>query len=102
MIEFRDICKTYRVAKRGSGFGSAVTSIVFVMMVITINLGIFNMLPFPALDGGRFLMLLIEWIFRKPVPRKVESIINTIGLILLLGLSVVIAIKDVWKLISGG
>lgn len=87
---------------RTSGFGSAVTSIVFVMMVITINLGIFNMLPFPALDGGRFLLLLIEWIFRKPVPRKVESIINTVGLILLLGLSVVIAVKDVWKLFSGG
>lgn len=87
---------------RTSGFGSAVMSIVFVMMVITINLGVFNMLPFPALDGGRFLMLLIEWIFHKPVPRKVESIINTIGLVLLLGLSLVIAVKDVWKLFSGG
>lgn len=87
---------------RTSGFGSAVSAIVYVMMVITVNLGIVNMLPFPALDGGRFLMLLIEWIFRKPVPRKVESIINTVGLILLLGLSAVIAVKDVWKLISGG
>lgn len=87
---------------RTSGFGSAVSSIVYVMMVITINLGIVNMLPFPALDGGRFLMLLIEWIFRKPVPRKVESIINTVGLVLLLGLSLVIAVKDVWKLFSGG
>lgn len=87
---------------RTSGFGSAVSSIVFVMMVITINLGVFNMLPFPALDGGRFLMLLIEWIFHKPVPRKVESVINTVGLVLLLGLSLVIAVKDVWKLFSGG
>ena len=87
---------------RTSGFGSAVNSIVFVMMVITINLGVVNMLPFPALDGGRFLMLLIEWIFRKPVPRKVESVINTVGLVLLLGLSLVIAVKDVWKLFSGG
>lgn len=87
---------------RTSGFGSAVSSIVYVMMVITVNLGIVNMLPFPALDGGRFLMLLIEWIFRKPVPRKVESIINTVGLVLLLGLSLVIAVKDVWKLFSGG
>lgn len=87
---------------RTSGFGSAVMSIVYVMMVITVNLGIVNMLPFPALDGGRFLMLLIEWIFRKPVPRKVESIINTVGLVLLLGLSVFIAFQDVWKLFSGG
>jgi regulator of sigma E protease len=85
-----------------SGFGSAVSSIVYIMMVITINLGIFDMLPFPALDGGRFLMLLIEWIFRKPVPRKVESVINTVGLVLLLGLSAFIAVKDVWKIFSGG
>ncbi len=84
------------------GFGAAVNSIVYVMMVIAINLGIVNMLPFPALDGGRFLMLLIEWIFRKPVPRKVESVINAVGLVLLLGLSAVIAVKDVWKLFSGG
>ena len=87
---------------RTSGFLSAVGSIVYVMMVITINLGVVNMLPFPALDGGRFLMLLIEWIFRKPVPRKVEAVINTVGLVLLLGLSAVIAVKDVWKLFSGG
>lgn len=85
-----------------SGFGSAVNSIVYIMMVITINLGVVNMLPFPALDGGRFLMLLIEWIFRKPVPRKVEAIINTVGLVLLLGLTAVIAVKDIWKLFSGG
>ncbi len=85
-----------------SGFGSAVNSIVYIMMVITINLGVVNMLPFPALDGGRFLMLLIEWIFRKPVPRKVENVINSVGLVLLLGLSAVIAVKDVWKLFSGG
>jgi len=85
-----------------SGFGTAVMSIVFVMMIITINLGIINMLPFPALDGGRFLMLLIEAIFHKPVPRKVESIINTTGLVLLLGLSAVIAVMDVIKLIRGG
>ncbi|MBQ3331635.1 MAG: RIP metalloprotease RseP [Ruminococcus sp.] len=87
---------------RTSGFGSAVSSIVYIMMVITINLGVVNMLPFPALDGGRFLMLLIEWIFRKPVPRKVESVINAVGLVLLLGLSAVIAVKDIWKLIAGG
>ena len=72
------------------------------MMIITVNLGIVNMLPFPALDGGRFLMLLIEAIFHKPVPRKVESIINTVGLVLLLGLTAVIAVKDIWQIFNGG
>lgn len=84
------------------GFMNAVNSIVYVMMVITVNLGIVNMLPFPALDGGRFLMLLIEAIFKKPIPRKVESVINAVGMVLLLSLMLVITVKDIWKLFSGG
>lgn len=85
-----------------NGFGSAVSSIVYIMMVISINLGVVNMLPFPALDGGRFLMLLIEAIFHKPVPRKVESIINTVGLVILLAFMAIIAVKDIWQLFNGG
>lgn len=85
-----------------NGFGQAVLSIVYIMMVITVNLGVVNMLPFPALDGGRFLFLLIEWIFKKPIPRKVESFVNGIGLALLLLLMVAITVKDVWQLFNGG
>lgn len=85
-----------------TGFMDAVMSIVYVMMVITVNLGIVNMLPFPALDGGRFVLLLIEAIFRKPVPRKIEGIINGVGLALLLMLMAVITLKDIWVLIFGG
>ena len=55
-----------------------------------------------VIRGGRFLMLLIEAIFHKPVPRKVESIINTVGLVLLLGLTAVIAVKDIWQIFNGG
>lgn len=83
-------------------FMDAVMSIIYVMMIITVNLGIVNMLPFPALDGGRFVMLLLEAIFRKPVPRKIEGIINGVGLILLLLLMAAITVKDVWVLIFGG
>ena len=50
-----------------SGFMSAVNSIIYVMMIITVNLGLFNMLPFPALDGGRFVFLIIEAIRGKSV-----------------------------------
>ena len=96
------ITEVASVSLERSGFGSAVSSIVYIMMIITINLGIVNMLPFPALDGGRFLMLLLEGIFRKPIPRKVETAINTVGLVLLLGLSAFIAVKDVVKLFIGG
>lgn len=81
-----------------SGFGEAVNNIIYIMMVITVNLGIVNMLPFPALDGGRFVFLLIEAIFRKPIPRKVEAIVNGVGLALLLILIALITFKDVFKL----
>lgn len=83
-------------------FTSAVMSIVYVMMVISVNLGVVNMLPFPALDGGRFIMLVFEVIFRKPVPRRVEGIINGVGMALLLTLMAVITFKDIWVLIFGG
>ncbi len=92
---------TVEVAQQGlkSGFGDAVLNIVYVMMVITVNLGVVNMLPFPALDGGRFVFLLIEGIFRKPIPRKVEGIVNAVGLCLLLLFILIISLKDIWMLI---
>ena len=91
---------TVEVAQQGlkTGFGDAVLNIVYVMMIITVNLGVVNMLPFPALDGGRFLFLIIEGIFRKPVPRKVEAIINAAGLGILLIFILIISVKDIWML----
>ena len=92
---------TVEVAQEGlkSGFGDAVMNIVYVMTVITVNLGVVNMLPFPALDGGRFVFLLIEAVFRKPIPRKIEAIVNGVGLGLLLLFILIISFKDVWMLI---
>ena len=82
-----------------SGFMSAVNSIIYVMMIITVNLGLFNMLPFPALDGGRFVFLIIEAIRGKSVPRKVEAIVNGIGMGLLILLMILITANDIFKLI---
>lgn len=92
------------VAQKGleTGILDALMGIIYVMMVISVNLGVVNMLPFPALDGGRFLFLLIEAIFKKPIPRKVERIVNSIGLGLLLLLTAVITVKDVFQLFNGG
>ncbi len=91
-----------QVASQGleSSFGDAVNNILFVMILITVNLGIVNMLPFPALDGGRFVFLLIEGIFRKPIPRRAEQIVNAAGLALLMIFMLVISLKDVWQLIT--
>ncbi len=90
-----------QVASQGleSGFGEAVNNIVMVMAVITINLGVFNLLPFPALDGGRFVFLLIEAIRRKPVPRKIEGYVNFVGFVILIGFMILISFKDIYNLI---
>lgn len=91
------------VASEGlkTSFGDAVLNIVYIMALITINLGVVNLLPFPALDGGRFVFLLIEAIIRRPVPRKVEYIVNGVGLVLLLGFIAVVSVKDIIQLITG-
>lgn len=66
-----------------------------VVVVISINLGVMNLLPIPALDGGHILIYLIEVVRRKPMKRELEGIINFVGLVLMLALAVIIAIKDV-------
>ncbi len=71
------------------------------LAMITINIGLFNLLPLPALDGGRLFFILIEMIFRKPVPRKYEGWVHAIGLVLLLVLMAVISFSDIWRLIKG-
>lgn len=76
------------------------SSLFFMMMVISMNLGLFNLLPLPALDGGRLFFLIIEAIFRKPINRKVEAAINTIGLVFLMGLMLFVTFSDITKLIK--
>lgn len=71
------------------------------LAMITINIGLFNLLPLPALDGGRLFFILIEMIFRKPVPRKYEGWVHATGLVLLLVLMAVISFSDIWRLIKG-
>ena len=66
--------------------------------IITINIGIFNLLPFPALDGGRLLFLIIEAIRKKPVKKEVEGMIHAIGLILLFVLMIVVTVSDIIKI----
>lgn len=76
-------------------------NILPIMALITINLGIFNLLPLPALDGGRIIFILIELVTRKPVPQKYEGLVHTIGLVLLLGFMLLITAKDIIALIVG-
>lgn len=83
----------------GSAAKAGFTSLLYITVLISINLGVMNLLPIPALDGGRIFTLLIEMISGKKLPAKVEEMINAIGLFLLLGLSFVVLIKDIFQLL---
>lgn len=72
-----------------------VYSLFYLIVVISMNLGIFNLLPIPALDGGSLLLLLVEMIIRKPIPQKIEYAIKAVGFALIMGLAVIIMLKDV-------
>ncbi len=72
---------------------------IYLAVVISMNLGVMNLLPLPALDGGRLLFQFIELIFRKPVPRKAEGYVHFAGMAVLLALMAVIVVKDVIQLI---
>ena len=63
---------------------------LFLIIMISVNLAVFNLLPLPALDGGRVVFVIIEWIIKKPVNRKIEAIVHAVGLILLLGLVILL------------
>ncbi|MBQ0111108.1 MAG: site-2 protease family protein [Oscillospiraceae bacterium] len=69
--------------------------------LLTVNLGIFNLLPLPALDGGRALFIIFEMIFRRPVLKKQEPLIHTLGFILLFAFLIGISGKDIIQLIFG-
>lgn len=67
--------------------------------LIAINLAVINLIPFPALDGGRLFFLFIETVIRRPIPKKVTGLANTAGFAILIGLIVLITISDVSKLL---
>ena len=69
--------------------------VLALVTLISINLGIMNLLPLPALDGGHLLIYIVEAIRRKPLKKEIEGVINFVGLILLLSLAVIIMIKDI-------
>ena len=67
--------------------------------LLTINLGVFNLLPIPALDGGRLLFMIIELIRRKPIPPEKEGIVHAIGFLLLIALIIAVSFNDIMRLI---
>ena len=87
-------------ADAGETVGDSVLNLLSLTSLITINLGVFNLLPVPALDGGRFFFLLVEAIRRKPIKPEHEGMVHMIGMLLLFGLIIVVTFNDIMKLFA--
>ncbi len=84
----------------GDAFSFGVGSIFSFAALISINLGILNLLPFPALDGGRLLFVIIEAIIRRPIPSKVANAVNFGGFAILILLMLAVTAHDIVKLVT--
>ena len=82
----------------GSARASGWESRLYLWVIISVNLGVMNLLPLPALDGGRLIFLLWEAVTRKPVNKNVEAYINAAGLLILMAFMLIITFKDIFKL----
>lgn len=82
----------------GKGVQNVILTLINLSIMLTANLGVMNLIPIPALDGGRLIFLIAEWIRKKPLPQKFESYTNAAGFMLLMALMVFIMVNDVINL----
>ena len=91
-----------QVGTASETFAAAVENILYFGAMLAVNLAVMNMLPIPALDGGKIFFLIIDEIamklFRKKIPEKYEMAVNTVGFVALMGFMLVVTFNDVFKL----
>ena len=75
-----------------------VESLLYLVAFLSVNVGVINLIPFPAFDGGRILFLIIEKIFKRPIPKGVEEKVNGIGFMLLILLMIYVTFQDILRL----
>lgn len=79
-------------------FASGMTMVVNLIVIISMNLGIMNLLPLPALDGGRAVLLAVETVTGKHLSRKAEAIVHFVGLVILMGLILLLTGRDILRI----
>ena len=79
---------------------AGVSNLLYLLSYLSINVGVMNLIPFPAFDGGHILFLIIEKIRRKPVPSNIEATITGIGFILLIILMIYVTYHDIFNLVT--
>ena len=82
---------------RPYGISAVILTMLSLTVLLSVNLGIMNLLPLPALDGGRLVFQFIEVIFGKPVPPEKEGFVHMIGMVALMGLMVFVLFNDISK-----
>lgn len=93
--------ESVEAAKEQGGNEAAALTLLELAILLSGSMGAMNLLPLPALDGGRLLLLLVEMITRKKLPQKLEAAINFAGLMILLALMVLVMFKDIIWLVLG-
>ena len=88
---------TYKESSK-QGAGVTILSLLSLAIMLSANLGVMNLLPLPALDGGRLFLYIIEVIIRRPIPKDKEGMIHIIGFVLLMALMVFLTFNDIRKL----
>lgn len=86
-----------QAASSGENLLERVQSVMNLTIFITVNVGVFNLLPIPGLDGSRFVFLLIEAICRKPVPKNREAMVHLIGMAALFLLMILVTVQDITR-----
>lgn len=90
---------SYDHAEENYGTASAILTMLEIVVLLSVNLGILNLLPFPALDGGRLVFMLIEVVRGKPIPPEKEGMVHFAGLVVLMLLMVFVMYNDIMKLV---
>ena len=94
----KSIGDTYDASK-ADGYYYVFLNMINFSILLSANLGVMNLLPLPALDGGRLFLYIVELIIRRPIPKEKEGMIHFIGFILLMVLMVFLIFNDIRKII---
>ena len=91
--------ESYEQAEENYGTTSAILTMLEIVVLLSVNLGILNLLPLPALDGGRLLFMFVEVVRGKPVSPEKEGLVHFAGLVVFMVLMVFIMYNDIMKIV---
>ncbi len=94
LLGYRGMYEMYQQSRAADQEGGSIANTLFFFFQIALSLGLLNLIPLPALDGGRILLALGEWVARRRIPQRVEYLLNFVGFVLVVGLLALINLKE--------